>query len=143
MMLNKSDNKIVVDMMEMAGGDFPVVKVSGGKCYSTNGQALVVRNLSSDIGEFTLSKDDKNIIKASVNKEIPTIDDSKFPPLDIVDKALSNEFKFEICLNADNLLKALKALKGKDNRVVLKIRESDLPILMSHDNGEALISPII
>ena len=146
--MEKKDLKIITEIMDLASKEFPVVKVENGIAYATNGQAMVSRPTEIlDNGYFDLL--DKDILKVIAknggdsNSLIHQTTDINFPNVDILEKAFNSKFQFEININGDNLIKLLKSLKGKDNKITIKIKDSDSPILISHSNGQGLIAPIV
>lgn len=151
--MKASDLKTVIELMEITSKDFPCVRIENSVAYATNGQALVCRKVS-DSDNSTFSKSDISILKAILSKnkgdkiedslsEYNDSEGSNFPPFDVIDKALNQEFAFTININADNLIKSLKALKGKDNKVTIRIVDDKKPFMVSHVNGNCLIAPIV
>lgn len=153
--MNVNDLKVIIEMMSLCGNGFDAVKVYNGNVYATNGGTMTVRPVSNKEIKGFIPKDRLPMIKGvyDTNKkdktfeyfledEIMTSYDN-FPPHDVVENKLQEEFNFEINFDADLLVKALKSLKAKDNRIILKIQENNKPILFVHTNGKGLIAPIV
>ena len=65
-----------------------------------------------------------------------------FPTTDQVEAAFNQEFNYEINFNADALVKILKAMKNKNNEIIMKINGNKSPFIIVHENGNGLIQPI-
>lgn len=140
-------------MMELAGGNFPIVKIVGFKAYATNGIAMVVRSVEFKEEGFIDKKHLeflKAILKRDKKEEFTTEslvrfidkDCEYFPTTDQVEAAFNQEFNYQINFNADALVKILKAMKSKNNEVIMKINGNKSPFIIVHENGNGLIQPI-
>jgi len=147
------DLKSIIDLMELATSPYACVKVYGKKAYATNGKALTTRDVAFTNegfidkhflpklkGIYTLYKKQEFIDESIESLFIS--DYEGFPSTDL-GPMFDQEFKYEIRLDADVFLKAMKSLKGKDNKIIFKIKDEKSPFLFVHDNGKGLIAPAI
>lgn len=152
--MKTDDLKIIVDLMEVAGGNFKGVSVNDNTAYATNGVILASRGLTGIYDKMFFPKSNLPLIKALIasNKGSKEIDitvhnltefNDTFPNPEILESAFNDDFKFEIAVDISSIVSFAKAMKGaKNSRVVLKINEAKKPILLAHENGDALIAPL-
>jgi len=148
-----SDLKTIVEIMELAGGSFPVVKIAGFNLYATNGIAMAVRGVEFKEEGF-IKKSDLPMLKAILTRDkkeeftkesLANFIDAEcdyFPTTEQVKAAFEQKFEYEINFNADALTKILKAMKSKNNEVIMKINGNKSPFIIVHENGNGLIQPI-
>lgn len=147
------DLKTIIELMEVAGGTFTAVKIKDYKAYATNGKALVIREVQFKEEGF-IRKEHLPILKGVLarDKKLEFTDGSlgyyidegcnfSFPSTEQMDSVFNSEFKYEINFDANDLIKALKSLKSKDNSVIIKIKDNASPFLVVHENGKAIIAP--
>lgn len=146
------DLKTIIELMELSGGKFSVVKLDSYKAYSTNGKALVVRDIQIKDQGF-INKNHLPMLKAiyaadkinefvseSLSNYIDETCSFDFPSTEQMDSVFKSEFLYEINFDANDLIKTIKSLKGKDNSIIMKIKDNSSPFMIVHDNGKAIIS---
>lgn len=147
-----NDLKTIIELMEIAGGKFSAVKIENFKAYATNGKALVVRDIAMRDQGF-IDKSHLPMLKAryAMDKKLEETETGigymianectfSFPTTEQMDSVFNAKFEYELNFNADDLIKAIKSMKGKDNSIILKIKDNASPFLVVHENGKAIIS---
>lgn len=139
--------------MDLAGGKYPCVKIKGFKAYATNGGAMSVRSVEFKEEGFI----DKHFLPQlkgiyATDKKKEFTDNSLahyiisefagFPDVDL-DKMFNEKFEYEIIINADLITKMVKSMKSKENKVIMKIKDKNSPILFIHENGKGLVAPLL
>jgi len=146
------DLQAIVELMALADKKYPCVKIERYKAYSTNGGAISCREVSIKDEGFI----DKHFLPQlkgilATNKGNEFLEESiahliisDFEGFPVVDMSslFNSEFKYEIQFDAKLLEKVVKTLKGKDNKIIMKIVDNKSPFLVVHENGKALIAPL-
>ena len=152
--MKTNDLKIIVEMLGLCKSPFDRVKLEKGTIYATNSVSLVERQIELPESGFVQVKS-LPILKAlwTANKkeeEVPfeflkdhlIQDANNFPSTEILSDAYDRDFKFEIRIDAKQIVEILKSVKSKNNQIILKIESEKSPVCFVHDNGKGLIQPV-
>lgn len=146
-----SDLRSIVELMSLAGGKYPCVKVESFRAYATNGKVIIQRPVEFTKEGFIdkhflpqlkgiLETNKKNEFIEETLEHFFVSDFAGFPATNL-NEMLDKKFEHEIYIDADNLKKAVNALKSKDNRVILKFNGNGQPILFEHEKGKGMLAP--